>query len=78
VNPLSTDVKEENDQVPSPESPTTEEVQEQIPVAAQVEEEKEEVAVASETSSTTALDEGSSKGFHFILLASHFNSHFSD
>jgi phosphoribosyl-ATP pyrophosphohydrolase len=53
-------------------------VQEQIPVAAQVEEEKEEVAVASETSSTTALDEGSSKGFHFILLASHFNSHFSD
>ncbi|PNY01743.1 elongation factor Ts, partial [Trifolium pratense] len=59
------------DQVPSPESPATEEVQEQIPVAAQVEEEKEEVANASETNSSlsssneqtdiTALDEGSSK-----------------
>ncbi|PNY07571.1 elongation factor Ts [Trifolium pratense] len=64
-------VTEENDQVPSPESPATEEVQEQIPVAAQVEEEKEEVANASETNSSlsssneqtdiTALDEGSSK-----------------
>ncbi|CAJ2636755.1 unnamed protein product [Trifolium pratense] len=64
-------VTEENDQVPSPESPATEEVQEQIPVAEQVEEEKEEVANASETNSSlsssneqtdiTALDEGSSK-----------------
>ncbi|GAU12297.1 hypothetical protein TSUD_142060 [Trifolium subterraneum] len=62
-----TDVTEENDQVPSPESPATEEVQEQTPVAAQV----EDVVVASETNSSlsssngqtgiTASDEGSSK-----------------
>jgi len=75
-NPLSADVTEENNQVPSPESPATEEVQEQTPVSAQVEDEA--VAIASETSSTlSASDEGSSKGSHFILFASYFNSHFS-
>lgn len=37
-----TDVTEENDQVPTPESPAPEEVPEQTPVASQV----EEVAIA--------------------------------
>jgi hypothetical protein len=85
LNPQSADVIEETNQLPSPESPATEEVQEQTPVSAQVEDEA--VAIASETNSTlsnsngqtgiTASDEGSSKGFHFILFASYFNSHFS-
>lgn len=71
MNPLSADVTEENNQVPA-----TEEVQEQTPVSAQVEDEA--VAIASETNSNlSASDEGSSKGFHFILFASYFNSHFS-
>lgn len=74
---MSTDGTEENNQIPSPESPVTEEVQEeQTPVIAQV----EEVAVESETNSTlsssneqteiTASDEGEglSKGFNFIYL----------
>lgn len=74
---MSTDGTEENNQIPSPESPVTEEVQEeQTPVIAQV----EEVAIESETNSTlsssneqteiTASDEGEglSKGFNFIYL----------
>lgn len=57
---LNKDVTEENNQVPSPESPATEEVQEQTPVSAQVEDEA--VAIASETNSNlSASDEGSSK-----------------
>ena len=71
-NPLLTDVTEDNDQVPSPESPATEEVQEQTPVSAQVEDEA--VAIASETNSSlsnsngqtgiTASDEGSDGRAH--------------
>ena len=82
LNPLSTDVTEVNDQVPSPENPATEEVQEQTPIVAQVE--GEEVAVASETDNNisnsngqtviTASDDGLSKGCNFILFASYFSS----
>jgi hypothetical protein len=68
LDPLLTDVTEESDQVPSPESPATEEVQdEQTPVTAQV----EEVAIASETnriSNSGGQTEGSSKGFNFSRL----------
>jgi len=62
----------------------TEEVQEQTPIVAQVED--EEVAIASETNislsnsngqiGVTASDEGSSKGLNFILFASYFYSFF--
>ena len=64
MDPLLTDLTEESDQVPSPESPATEEVQEeQTPVTAQV----EEVAIASETnriSNSNEQTEGSGEGFN--------------
>lgn len=91
MNPLSTDGTEENDQVPSPESPATEVVKEPVaeevqePVAAQVED--EEVMIASEENSSlsnsngqtgiTTSDQGSSKGLNVILFASYFNFRFS-
>ena len=56
LNPLSTDVTEENDQVSFPESPATEEVQEQTPIVAQVED--EEVAIASETNNSLSKSNG--------------------
>ena len=68
LDPLLTDVTEESDQVPSPESPVTEEVQEQTPVAAPTQ--VEEVAIASETniiSNSNGQTEGSSEGLNLYM-----------
>jgi len=68
LDPLLTDVTEERDQVPSPESPVTEEVQEQTLVAAPTQ--VEEVAIASETniiSNSNGQIEGSSEGLNLYM-----------